>query len=74
MIPLVVLVKIPEGRTEAAVGRHPILFTRNLNKTHQDLVSKGITSGPIQEDTGGNHFSSFRTWRGIEVCREPGKN
>jgi catechol 2,3-dioxygenase-like lactoylglutathione lyase family enzyme len=75
IIPLVVLVKIPEWRTAAAVERHPMLFTRNLRKIHQDLVSKGINPGPIQEDTGGNHFFRFQDLERneIEVCLEPGK-
>ena len=44
LIPLVTLVQIPVGRTEAAVEHHP--------KTRQELISKGITAGPIQKDSG----------------------
>jgi catechol 2,3-dioxygenase-like lactoylglutathione lyase family enzyme len=74
-IPLVVLVRIPAGRDRAAVGTHPILFTRNLKKTHQDFLSKGIAAGPIEHDSGGNYFFVFEDFEGnlIEVCLEPGK-
>jgi len=75
VIPLVTLVQIPTGRSEAAVERHPILFSRNLNKTRQTLISNGIAVGLIQQDTGGNSFFEFQDLDGnrIEVCLEPGK-
>jgi hypothetical protein len=68
-------VRIPAGRDRAAVGTHPILFTRNLKKTHQDFLSKGIAAGPIEHDSGGNYFFVFEDFEGnlIEVCLEPGK-
>lgn len=75
VIPLVLLVRIPAGSTEAAVKRHPILFTRKLERARQNILANGISAGPIQEDSGGNRFFEFRDLEGnrIEVCLEPGK-
>jgi len=73
MIPLVVLVPIPDGRTEAAVGRHPILFTKKIEKRHGEFASRGVYVEPIQSDSGGNRFFRFQDLDGnlIEVCVEP---
>lgn len=70
----ILIVPIPEGRTEAVVSKHPILFTRNLKKAYEDLVSKGVVVSPIQRDSGGNHFFEFQDSEGnkVEMCLEPG--
>ena len=75
VIPLVLLVRVPVGSTEAAVKRHPILFTRKLEKARKNLLANGISAGPIHEDSGGNRFFQFTDLEGnlVEVCLEPGK-
>lgn len=75
IIPIVTLVAIRDGQSEAAVGRHPILFTHNLKKAQKNLLSKGLSSGPIQQDQGGNHFFEFQDSEGnkVEMCLEPGE-
>ena len=70
----ILLVPISEGRTHAAVGQHPVLFTRDLKKVHEELVSKGVVASPIQQDSGGNQFFQFQDSEGnnVEMCLEPG--
>ena len=71
---IILMVTIPEGRTQAAVGQHPILFTRDLKKAHEELLSKEVVASPIQQDSGGNHFFQFQDSEGnnIGMCLEPG--
>ena len=73
--PLITLIQIPTVAFEAAVEHHPVLFTKNLGKARGDLIFKRVHPGPIQEDSGGNHFFAFQDIEGnrIEVCLEPGK-
>jgi len=75
LIPLITLVQIPVGKSEAPVERHPILFSRNLGKSREGLLRNGVITGPIQNDSGGNHFFEFQDLDGnrIEVCLEPGR-
>jgi len=74
IITLVILVQIPEGRSNAAVARHPVLFTKSLKRVFDGLVSRGTVAGPIQKDSGGNHFFQLQDLEGnkIEICLEPG--
>ena len=74
MDPIVTLVAIPVGCNEAAVGSHPVLFTKGLETVHRNLIAKGVNTGPIQSDSGGNRFFEFLDCEGnrVEVCREPG--
>jgi Glyoxalase/Bleomycin resistance protein/Dioxygenase superfamily len=74
-ITVISLVQIPVSPPNAPVDHHPILFTRNLNKTRNDLISQDVEPSPIQQDSGGNHFFTFLDFEGnrIEVCLEPGK-
>jgi predicted enzyme related to lactoylglutathione lyase len=54
--------------------RHVVLFAKNLEKTQQWLVSRGVLVEPITCDAGGNHLFHFHDLEGnaIEVCVEPG--
>jgi predicted enzyme related to lactoylglutathione lyase len=74
MDPILTLVAIPVGSNEAAVGSHPVLFTKGLETVHRNLIAKGVNTGPIQSDSGGNRFFEFLDCEGnrVEVCREPG--
>jgi catechol-2,3-dioxygenase len=73
MLPIIILVPIPRGRTNAYAERHQILFTRSLDAVHAEFVSRGIQMGPIQSDSGGNRFFKWQDLEGntIEVCHEP---
>jgi hypothetical protein len=44
----VALVLIPQGATKANVEQHSILFTKKIEKAHEDFASKGISMGPTQ--------------------------
>jgi catechol 2,3-dioxygenase-like lactoylglutathione lyase family enzyme len=70
----IALVMIPPGETRANVEEHPIVFAKKIEKAHEEFVSKGISVGPIQSDSGGNRFFRFQDVDGnsIEVCVEPG--
>ena len=72
--PVIKLIQIQPGNIFVPTAHHPILFTKNLNQIHSDLALKAIT-GPIQQDSGGNHFFAFQDLEGnrIEVCLEPGE-
>jgi hypothetical protein len=74
-ISVITLLQIPISPVGDPVDHHPVLFTRNLNKTRDDLICKEVEPSPIQEDSGGNHFFGFQDFEGnrIEVCLEPGK-
>ena len=67
------LVTLPAGQTEANVEDHPILFTKKIAACREEFASRGITVGPIQQDSGGNSFFQFQDVDGntIEVCVEP---
>jgi len=67
------LVVIPKGETSANVEAHPILFTKRIEAAREEFASKGIATGPIENDSGGNRFFRFRDLEGneIEVCTEP---
>ena len=71
--PVITLIQVQPGNIFAAAEHHPILFTKHLAKIHSDLTLKEV-AGPIQEDSGGNHFFGFQDCEGnrIEVCLEPG--
>lgn len=71
---MITLVPIPEGRTDPRVDRHPILYTKRLEKVYADFVSKRVPVWPIQTDSGGNRFFEFEDSEGnrIEMCLEPG--
>lgn len=73
-VPVVVLLAIPEGKDKAEVERHPVLFTKRLERVHANLIDKGVSPGPIQNDSGGNRFFEFQDSEGnkIEICLEPG--
>jgi hypothetical protein len=64
---------IPLGETKANVGKHPIVFTKKIEKVHEEFISKGIRVGPIESDAGGNRLFPFYDVEGnsIEVCVEP---
>jgi catechol 2,3-dioxygenase-like lactoylglutathione lyase family enzyme len=67
------LVTIPPGESKPNVEEHPMLFTKKIEDTHKEFVSRGINVGTIEVDSGGNSFFRFRDSEGneIEVCREP---
>jgi predicted enzyme related to lactoylglutathione lyase len=69
----VALVLIPPGEAKANVAGHPILFTKKIEKVHEEFASRGVTVGPVQSDSGGNQFFQFQDVEGntIEVCVEP---
>ena len=50
----------------------PMFFTKNLEKAHEWLLSRGVAAQPMQRDSGGNAFFTFRDLEGhtIEVCTE----
>jgi catechol 2,3-dioxygenase-like lactoylglutathione lyase family enzyme len=53
--------------------RHLILYSNKIEAAHEDFVSRGISVGPIQADSGRNRFFQFQDLDGntIEVCVEP---
>lgn len=53
--------------------RHPILYSSKIEAAHGEFLSRGISVGPIQIDSGGNRFFQFQDLDGntIEVCVEP---
>jgi catechol 2,3-dioxygenase-like lactoylglutathione lyase family enzyme len=67
------LIVIPPGESKANVEGHPMLFTKRIEDTHKEFISRGINVGTIEVDSGGNSFFRFRDPEGneIEVCREP---
>ena len=69
----VALVLMPPGETKANVEGHPILFTKRIEKVHEEFASRGVSVGSIQSDSGGNRFFQFQDVDGntIEVCVEP---
>jgi catechol 2,3-dioxygenase-like lactoylglutathione lyase family enzyme len=69
----VALVLIPPGEMKANVEGHPILFTKKIEKAHEEFEARGIYVEPIQSDSGGNRFFRFQDMEGntIEVCVEP---
>lgn len=73
MLPIIILVPIPRGQSNAYADRHQILFTRSLDALYAEFVSSGIQVGPIQSDSGGNRFFRWQDLEGntIEVCHEP---
>jgi len=64
------LVRVAVGESEVDVEEYPILFTKQLEACREELVSRGIQAGPIQQDLGGNPFFQFLDGEGntIEVC------
>ena len=73
MLPMIILVPIARGQSNAYADRHQILFTRSLDALYAEFVSRGIQIGPIQSDSGGNRFFKWQDLEGntIEVCHEP---
>jgi len=53
---------------------HVIFFAKNLQKTRQWLIERGVTVEAVASDSGGNRFCRFQDLEGnaIEVCVEPG--
>ena len=53
--------------------RHPILYSSKIETAHEEFVSRGISVGPMQTDSGGIRFFQFQDLDGntIEVCLEP---
>jgi catechol 2,3-dioxygenase-like lactoylglutathione lyase family enzyme len=53
--------------------RHPILYSNKIEAAREDFLSRGVSVGPIQKDSGGNRFFQFQDMEGntIEVCVEP---
>ena len=74
LVPLILLVKIPEGHSNVYAGCHPVIFTRRLKEVHEKLASNGIAVGAIEQDSAGNSFFRFVDCEGnqIEICLEPG--
>ena len=72
--PVITLIQIQPGNVFAPTEHRPILFTKDLNQIYGDLTLKQV-AGPIEQDSGGNHFFAFQDLEGnrIEVCLEPGK-
>ena len=69
----IALILIAEAESKANVEAHPILFTKNISVAHAEFEAKGIVTGPVQSDSGGNQFFAFQDLDGnsIEVCIEP---
>jgi catechol 2,3-dioxygenase-like lactoylglutathione lyase family enzyme len=69
----IALVSIPAGQAAANVEGHPIVFTKRIEACRQEIASRGVTVGPIQQDSGGNSFFQFHDCddNKIEVCIEP---
>jgi catechol-2,3-dioxygenase len=55
-------------------SEHVIFFAKNLEKTRQWLMERGVTVEAVASDSGGNRFFRFQDLEGnaIEVCVEPG--
>jgi len=68
--PQIIFVAVRDGAKPAA---RPIIFTRNVEKAHRWFSAQTSTTGPIETDSGGNHFFAFRDLDGnqIEVCLDP---
>jgi catechol 2,3-dioxygenase-like lactoylglutathione lyase family enzyme len=71
--PQIVFVRIPSGPLSAERMKHPIIFTRDVENAHRWFSARTSNTGPIQTDSGGNQFFTFRDLDGnyIEVCIEP---
>jgi predicted enzyme related to lactoylglutathione lyase len=69
---LISLIELPPGTS--AEHPHVVLFAKNVEKTQQWLVSRGVLVDPITSDSGGNRLFHFHDLEGntIEVCVEPG--
>jgi len=50
----------------------PVIFSDKLKKAHEQLSSRGVLAGPIQ-DNGETQFFEVRDIEGnvIEICKEP---
>jgi catechol 2,3-dioxygenase-like lactoylglutathione lyase family enzyme len=60
------------NRPDSVPGHPPIIFAKKLATAHEYLSARGVNVGPIQQDSGGNHFFRFRDLDGneLEVCQE----
>jgi hypothetical protein len=68
-------VTLVEREAAASTQReHVIFFAKNLQKTRQWLIERGVTVETVASDSGGNRFFRFQDLEGnaIEVCVEPG--
>lgn len=68
------LVKVSGSERPDRDPHHPaIIFAKKLAAAHEYLSSRGVDVGPVQQDSGGNHFFRFRNLEGneLEVCVEP---
>ena len=70
--PQIVFVPWPEGPLAPAADEHPIIYARDIEESHRWFSAQTPTTGPIQADSGGNLFFTFRDLDGnqIEVCRD----
>jgi catechol 2,3-dioxygenase-like lactoylglutathione lyase family enzyme len=67
------LVKISgQEKPDSVPGHPPIIFAKKLTAAHEYLASRSVDVGPLQQDSGGNHFFRFRDLEGneLEVCQE----
>jgi catechol 2,3-dioxygenase-like lactoylglutathione lyase family enzyme len=70
--PRVYLCRVVGNKRPNAQPGHPqILLTTRLDTAHEFLASRGVDTGPIQTDSGGNRFFRFRDLEGneLEVCQ-----
>jgi catechol 2,3-dioxygenase-like lactoylglutathione lyase family enzyme len=53
-------------------GHPPIIFAPKIEAAPEDLSSRGVSVGPIQNDSGGNRFFHFQDIEGntVEICKE----
>ena len=71
--PQIVFVPIPGGPLSPEGTKHPIIFTRDVENAHHWFSAQTDSTGPIQTDSGGNRFFTFRDIDSntIEVCADP---
>lgn len=59
-----------DGATD---GTTPMLYTSNVERAREKLISRGVNVGPLEEDRQGTHYFEVRDLDGnqIEVTEEP---
>jgi hypothetical protein len=64
------IVFVPVVDDPPAGEKHAIIFTRDVENANRWFSAQTSTAGPLQMDSGGNQFFSFRDLDGnqIEVC------
>jgi predicted enzyme related to lactoylglutathione lyase len=67
------LTLVEQEAAASTQSEHVIFFAKNLEKTHQWLMERGVTVEAATSDSGGNRFFRFQDLEGnaIEVCVEP---